>query len=568
MIELTESVFIMAVNDDQQTVDININNNNIYTPQTILFSIYNSYSALFDPGANICLINERDLFESFKIISKKLQVKGVGSETIVCEGTGTLSGPLAGVPAYYCPSLKVSILSEHSLLPYTEIDRFKGPPPWYRITHKTNKEQLLCNKSVENLYVADLSGEAVKNNNSMKVFANVTMFDELQTKGFTTEEVKKMFRVNEAHVRLGYQSMYKMALSTHYSTITGIPDFGKFSEIDIRNYADAMHKFFCKGCNASINSEPATKLDAITPEGISEAHGDAFFVTADKTIIGKPFKLNYMLFVDHRTQMALNFKLTEEGSGPEMQKIFDLLIGEYKKYGHELKKIRLDNWRSVVENSATHKYLSNKGIDVRFATPGRHVRKAETFIGLLKSHLKKLVFGLRPEIILPMKLCDWAVKSTVLSMNMSPSQANHFRCPMSLFTNRLVSWNWIRHRFMEIVWIKHEAKENDKTLTPSATLALVLCLREGSDSGAYYVYDLRTGAVKVRHQLVRAVMDDSTRQKIYNLINGLDGEVTTLNLDEPSETLYNEIEADMERWDSELVEENRRSAKSVGVRIW
>ncbi len=91
-------------------------------------------------------------------------------------------------------------------------------------------------------------------------------------------------------------------------------------------------------------------------EGISEAHGDAFFVTADKKILGKPVKMNYMLFVDHRTQMVFNFKLTEDGSGPEMQKTFDLLIAEYKKNGHELKKIRLDNWGSVVEKSSTHQY--------------------------------------------------------------------------------------------------------------------------------------------------------------------------------------------------------------------
>ena len=551
----------MAVND----VDVNITEKQFYSsPLTILSSVYNEYSALFDPGANVCLINDRYLFESFKIVSRKLQVKGVGSESILCEGMGTLSGPLAGVPAYYCPSLKVSILSEHVLLPYTDIDRFRGPPPWYRLINKINQKQLRCNKSIENLYVADLSEEAITNSINMKFFANATMFEELQTKGFSSDEVEKMFRVNEAHIRLGYQSMYKLALSTHYNTIAGIPDFGKFAEKDIRNYASAMHKLYCKGCNASIQSEPALKLDSITPEGISEAPGDAFFVTADKKILGKSVKLNYMLFVDHRTQMVLNFKLTEEGSGPEMQKIFDLLIAEYKKNGHELKKIRLDNWGSIIENSPAHQYVNSKGIDVKFATPGRHVRKAETFIGLLKSHLKKLVFGLRPEIILPIKLCDWAIKSTVLAMNLSPSQANAYRCPLALFTNRIVSWNMIRHRFLEVVWIKHEAKESDKTLTPSATLALVLCLREGSESGAYYVYDLRTGKVKVRHQMVRAVLDDSMRVKINKVINELDGEITTMDFNEPSEQLYRKIEDDIVKWEAELADENRVKKSDCG----
>lgn len=35
-------------------------------------------------------------------------------------------------------------------------------------------------------------------------------------KGFSTDEVEKMFRVNEAHIRLSHQSMCKMALSMHY----------------------------------------------------------------------------------------------------------------------------------------------------------------------------------------------------------------------------------------------------------------------------------------------------------------------------------------------------------------
>lgn len=55
-------------------------------------------------------------------------MKGVGSETILCEGMGTLSGPLAGFPAYYCPSLKVSILSKHRLIPHVDIARFDGSP--------------------------------------------------------------------------------------------------------------------------------------------------------------------------------------------------------------------------------------------------------------------------------------------------------------------------------------------------------------------------------------------------------------------------------------------------------
>ena len=99
MIELSKDIYVMALNG---TIDINLNENlEFYSPQEKFvsenLSVYNDYNALFDPGANVCLMNDRYLFGSFRIISKKLRVKGVGSEEILCEGIGTLSGPLAEV---------------------------------------------------------------------------------------------------------------------------------------------------------------------------------------------------------------------------------------------------------------------------------------------------------------------------------------------------------------------------------------------------------------------------------------------------------------------------------------
>ena len=62
----------------------------------------------------------------------------------------------------------------------------------------------------------------------------------------------------------------------------------------------------------------------------------------------------------------------------------------------------------------------------------------------------------------------------------------------------------------------------------------------------YNVHDLSTGKVKVRHQM-RAMLDDTTRLQINNLVNGLDGEVQTMHIDEPSEQLYRDLEAEMEK---------------------
>ena len=46
---------------------------------------------------------------------------------------------------------------------------------------------------------------------------------------------------------------------------------------------------------------------------------------------------------------------------------------------------------------------------------------------------------------------------------------------------------------------------------------------------------------------MRAMLDDTTRLQINNLVNGLDGEVQTMHIDEPSEQLYRDLEAEMEK---------------------
>ena len=111
---------------------------------------------------------------------------------------------------------------------------------------------------------------------------------------------------------------------------------------------------------------------------------------------------------------------------------------------------------------------------------------------------------------------------------------------------------------MEIVRATHPPRNVDKTFTPSATLAVVLTAREGSDSGAYFVYDLRTGRVVARHQLVRAVLEDSARATINKLINDLDGGQLTMKIDEPTKEAYEEIENTLRIWEEEVLEEDRK----------
>ena len=88
--------------------------------------------------------------------------------------------------------------------------------------------------------------------------------------------------------------------------MAGIPNFGELSERDIRQYTDKMHKTWCKACNSSAIAEPAKSLDLVTPDGISEAHGDGWFITAD--VEGKKNKMmkqSYMMFVDNRICCSL-----------------------------------------------------------------------------------------------------------------------------------------------------------------------------------------------------------------------------------------------------------------------
>ncbi len=78
---------------------------------------------LYDTGANVNLVNSVDLFERMDPCVKNIKVKGVGMETLKCEGTGTLLSALAGVTAMYIPELKVSIISESVIDKFCDIDR-------------------------------------------------------------------------------------------------------------------------------------------------------------------------------------------------------------------------------------------------------------------------------------------------------------------------------------------------------------------------------------------------------------------------------------------------------------
>ncbi len=91
--------------------------------------------------------------------------------------------------------------------------------------------------------MADLSREAVKNRANIDLNVNVSMLEELQIRGFNKDEVEKMFRVDEAHVRLGYQSIYKIMLSSCYETMTGTTDMRKYTEKD--SNAKITNILFC-----------------------------------------------------------------------------------------------------------------------------------------------------------------------------------------------------------------------------------------------------------------------------------------------------------------------------------
>lgn len=560
----SDSEQLNSVLENSYEINLKDNNNNYYHPD--ITSIYNKNCILFDPGANCNIINSAELFETLKPCTRTIRVKGVGNETLLCEGTGTLIGPLKCVPAMYVPGVRASIVSEHVLEDFCEIERHKkvgDRSSFYVITNNFNGAELKCRKSVENLYCGDFSEEAEDNGKQIEYIAQMTIIDEMQLAGSSNTEIEKMFRVHEAHECTGFQSVYKMLLSKKHKTLAGTPTSGDFSEVDVRNYAAKMHPVWCRGCNASAFAEPACALDPVTSKGISEAHGDGWFLTVKVEENGKIFKQPYMLFVDNQTQNVFSFRLVSDGNTKDMIRVFDELIAMYAVSGHSLKKVKLDNWKTVVEKSETHRYLQSRGIDVIFATPGRHVRKAETFIGYLKSHLRKIIFSLRPSIILPLLFYEHAVKFTVQTLNLAPNGANHYLCPHSLFTGQEVSWKkHARHRFLEVVWVTHPKIADDKTLTQSSTLCLILSRREGSESGAYWVYDLATGQILARHQMVKAVLREEEQKRICNYINSIDSGATVLDIEVPTLAQQAEIDAAMQQWDEELIEEEQRMKKA------
>lgn len=280
--EFSNEEYVINLSNNNDLCNNNNNNNNNSKTKK---SIYNKNCVLFDCGANVCMVNSKELFEVLTPCIKYIKVKGVGSNKLMCEGTGTLIGPLAGVPAMYIPALKTSIVSEHVIDRgrFCEIDRTSrdgNDDPFYSIRNYANGQTMNFTKSTEWLYCGDLAKEAEANASNAEFVIAMVNFEEMQRAGFTKSEIEKMDRVDKAHRATGFQSMYKMLRSKLHNTIAGTPETGDFGEKDIRNYAKAMHPAWCRGCNASAIEEPAHSLDPITPAGISEAHGDGWFLTA------------------------------------------------------------------------------------------------------------------------------------------------------------------------------------------------------------------------------------------------------------------------------------------------
>ena len=315
---------------ENEEYSINLSNNSNYYDEnrstTKILSIYNKNCVLFDSGANVCMVNSKELFEVFNPCTKKIRVKGVSNSLMQCDGSGTLFGPLAGVPALYVPELRASIVSEHVIECFCDINRTKkvgNENAFYSIINNANGQSMQFVKSKEWLYCGDLSKEVEANASKSEFVVQMANVEEMQRAGLTTNEIEKMGRVDRAHRATGFQSMYKMLRSKLHNTIAGTPETGEFSEKDVRNYAKSMHPAWCRGCNASALAEPAHSLDPISPTGINEAHGDGWFLTAMVGDGKKSVKQSYMLFVDNKTQNVLCFLLKADGNTKDFIEVFE-----------------------------------------------------------------------------------------------------------------------------------------------------------------------------------------------------------------------------------------------------
>ncbi len=427
---------------------------------------------------------------NYKLINKNIRITGTKSNNFVINAIGKLL-QFPEIEAKYIKDFPLTIIAEADIrrkydLRFIYGDDMKDDKA-YIFDKKTKQKIAKFARSMNNLYTLQEDDEE----EDEAILA--TIEQELNLSGFNNEQIRRMKIAHEMHRRMGYLSTQNMENIIKFNGISGRFNLGHIDDKDVRNYKNHLHKYICNGCKfAKMDSEEARLIEYNSiPQQPGTLHADVMHVTYDEGT------LEYLVGIDQQSAMTFAVQLSKNHGIAEAA---EDIRNCYKRYGHELKDFHFDN-EPAINNKNTKSKIHAGNSNTIFHTPGRHVRRAENVIKLIKRTFKAVIIGL--DYACPYKLYPYVIRWAVQSINLTSKSGNALMAPWTIFTgNKLDFSQQFTNKFGDIVITRANSDDSQRPKTNKAvtTFAVVLCHDENI-RGTYVLIDLNTKRIIKRRQM-------------------------------------------------------------------
>ena len=221
---------------------------------------------LFDPGAAVTVIRDRDMIAEVHEFQERRTIGGVqlGATGVAVVGQGPMVEPFTNINGLYVPGAAANLLADCDAKHVFNIKRiYNNNTDAYLLTRRDDNNCTLvfaCNCDGVFAYRA---GDTVDTALPASNAAAFTSY--YQQLGLSKDEVKRMLEVHRFHEGAGYMSRDKMIQLVNGNNLSE----ASITAHDIRRYYDYMHSRACWPCRAGKASAPP---QVVADENVVVAH--------------------------------------------------------------------------------------------------------------------------------------------------------------------------------------------------------------------------------------------------------------------------------------------------------
>jgi len=429
-------------------------------------------------------VNDLNLMKIERFVNRIINIFGTNKKTFTIKATG-YHKILENIKVVYIPDFPTNIIAEVDAADNYEVRIVYGDT-------RPNDQVLIYNEGRIISSFTRASNKLYTMDEDIKVFISIR--EELHEKNLNNKQIDRMYRIHELHKRTGYLSLDNLYHMLRHNAISGKFSEGAISEADVANYKKHMHSKYCNGCNfAKMDSASSATIDhRIIADLPGTLHADMMHINHD---FGQ---MHYLAAVDEQSSMTFAVLINSLES-TEICRAVNLIKLAYTKFKHDIRTIHFDNERGINCENTNHT-LHSDGINTDYHTPGRHVRRAEAAIKVIKRTFKATIVGL--DYPCPVALYPYAIRWSIQCINLTGKENNPSTCPWTVFTGNKLSYEeQFTAKFGDIVIVRANADDSKriKTDKPVCTFGIVLC-RDENLRGTYVMMDLNTKRIIKRRQ--------------------------------------------------------------------